>query len=231
MQSESRGMEVSGILADGRAARSACYGEDPAVLLPTPLAQDEALRALAEIRSVVDRSTRYSTFSAMSGFIAAGAAFVGSGVCGAFPFAGTQPDKGWTFAAVWAGVFATAMLALAILTTLKARRRGEPVWTPIARTAFAALLGPGIAGVAGSLVLAQLGRFDLLPGLWLLLYGVGLWAVSFFAPLFLRWLGMCFMLLGLCAWLRMDAAPLWLGLGFGGLHCVFSAVVLARYQK
>ena len=224
-------MQVSTVFADGPTARPAGYGEETPVLLPTPLAQDEALRALAEIRSVVDRSTRYSTFSAMSGFIAAGAAFVGSGICGAFPFAGTLPDTGWTFAAVWAGVFAIAMLALAGLTTLKARRRGEPVWTPIARTAFAALLGPGVAGVAGSLALAPLGRFDLLPGLWLLLYGVGLWAVSFFAPLFLRWLGVCFMVLGLCAWLKMDAAALWLGLGFGGLHCVFSAVVLARYQK
>jgi len=202
------------------------------VLLPTPQAQDEALRALAEIRAVVDRSARYSTFSAASGFIAAGAAFVGSGVCGAFPdFPGAQPQAGWVFAGVWAGVFVTAAVALAVLTALKARRRGEVVWTPIARTAFAALLGPGLVGVAGSVVLANLGRFELLPGLWLLLYGCGWWAVSFFAPLFLRVLGVCFMVLGVCAWLKLDSAALWLGLGFGGLHCVFGAVVLARYHK
>lgn len=202
------------------------------MLLPTPQAQDEALRALAEIRSVVDRSARYSTFSAASGFIAGGAAFVGSGMCGAFPnFVGATPQAGWTFAGVWAGVFAIAAAGLAVLTTLKARRRGEVVWTPIARTAFAALLGPGLAGLTGSAVLAYQGLFDLLPGLWLLLYGCGWWAVSFFAPLFLRVLGATFVVLGLCAWLKMDSAALWLGLGFGGLHCVFGAVVLARYQR
>lgn len=202
------------------------------MLLPTPLAQDEALRALEEIRAVVDRSARYSTFSALSGFIAAGAAFLGSGVCGAFPdFVGARTQEGWSFVAVWAGVLAVAGLAAAIFTTLKARRRGEAVWTPIARTAFAALLGPGLAGMAGSVVLAWLGRFELLPGLWLLLYGCGLWGVSFFAPLFLRVLGVAFVLLGLCAWSKMECPALWLGLGFGGLHCVFGAVVLARYHK
>lgn len=202
------------------------------MLLPTPQAQDEALRALAEIRSVVDRSTRYSTFSAASGFIAGGAAFIGSGVCGAFPeFPGSRPEQGWVFAGVWAGVFAIAATALAALTTLKARRRGEAVWTPIARTAFAALAGPGAAGTAGSVALALLGRFELLPGVWLLLYGCGLWGVSFFAPRFLRVLGVCFMALAVCAWLRPGSTALWLGLGFGGLHCVFGAVVLARYHK
>ncbi|MCY3022905.1 MAG: hypothetical protein NTW87_28335 [Planctomycetota bacterium] len=202
------------------------------MLLPTPLAQDEALRALAEIRAAVDRSARYSTFSALSGFIAGGAAFVGSGVCGAHPgFAGAQPAAGWPFVAVWSGVLAVTALALAVLTAMKARRRGEAVWTPIARTAFAALLGPGMAGLASSAALALTGRFEMLPGLWLVLYGCGLWAVSFFAPLFLRVLGVAFMILGLCAWSKMDCAALWLGLGFGGLHVLFGAVVLARYHK
>ena len=202
------------------------------MLLPTPLAQDEAFRALAEIRAVVDRSARYSTFSALSGFIAAGAAFLGSGACGAFPgFIGARPQEGWSFVAVWAGVLLVAGLAAAVFTTLKAKRRGEAVWTPIARTAFAALLGPGLVGTAGSVVLACTGHFELLPGLWLVLYGCGLWGVSFFAPLFLRVLGAIFMLLGLCAWLKPECAALWLGLGFGCLHCVFGAVVLARYHK
>jgi hypothetical protein len=201
------------------------------VLLPTPLAQDQALRALAEIRAVIDRSTRYSTFSALSGFIAGGAALAGSGLCGAFPFVGTRPDEGLRFVSVWSAVLLIAAAAQFVLTAVKARQRGEALWTPIARTAFAALLGPGMAGVAGSVVLIETGRFDMLPGLWLLLYGCGLWAVSFFAPLFLRVLGVAFMILGLCAWHSAEQSALWLGLGFGGLHLVFSGVVLARYQK
>jgi len=202
------------------------------VLLPTPLAQDQALRALADIRAVIDRTTRYSTFSALSGFIAGSAALIGSGGCGAYRrFVGTQPGAGLNFVMVWSAVLAIAALAQIVLTTLKARQRGEAVWTPIARTAFASMLGPGLAGLAGSAIFVQTGRFDMLAGLWLLFYGCGLWAVSFFAPLFLRVLGVGYMILGLYAWLKPEMAALWLGLGFGVLHFVFGAVVLARYQK
>lgn len=201
------------------------------MLLPTPLAQDQALRALSDIRAVIDRTTRYSTFSALSGFIAGIAALIGSGICGIFPFVGTKPDSGMQFVAVWGAVLVVASVAQVILTTLKARQRGEVVWTPIARTAFASLLGPGLAGLAASIVFIQIGRFDMLAGLWLLFYGCGLWAVSFFAPLFLRVLGVSYMILGLCAWLLPVHAALFLGAGFGGLHFVFGAVVLARYRR
>lgn len=202
------------------------------MLMPTPLAHDEALRALAEVRTAVERCTRYSTFSALSGFLAGCAALAGSGGCGVFAdFVGASPTRGMAFVAVWAGVFAVAAVALALLTWIKARQRGEAVWTPIARTAFTALLGPGLAGVAASVALIQNGRFELLPGVWLLFYGCGLWAVSFFAPLFLRVLGVAFLGVGLCAWWKPDSAALWLGLGFGALHLVFGVIVLARYRK
>ncbi|HEY3324096.1 MAG TPA: hypothetical protein VGP72_26825 [Planctomycetota bacterium] len=202
------------------------------MLLPTPLAQDEALHALAEIRSVIDRSARYSTFSALSGLLAGVAALVGSGGCGLMVgFPGARPENGLPFVLVWAVVFVAAAVSLAVLTTMKARQRGEPVWTPIARTAASALVGPGLAGLAASMVLVQTGRFELLAGVWLLLYGCGFWSVSFFAPLFLRWLGGGFMILGMAAWMRPEQSALCLGLGFGLLHLVFAVIVLARYQK
>mgnify|MGYP001558868681 CR=1 FL=1 len=203
------------------------------MLLPVPMAQDQAFRALAEIRDVIDRSTRYSTFSALSGFIAGGVALAGSGLCGLSPeFVGARPADGrMEFVAVWGAVFVIAALSLVLLTAMKARQRGEPVWTPIARTAFASVLGPGLSGLAGSMALVLGGHFALLPGLWLTFYGCGLWAVSFFAPLFLRVLGIVFMAFGIAAWLLPDQAALWLGLGFGGLHLVFGVIVLTRYRK
>ena len=201
------------------------------MLLPTPLAQDQALRALAEIRTVIDRSARYSRFSALSCFLAGIAALIGSGCCGLVPFAGTQPQQGWMFLAVWAAVLLVAFVSQVLLTFMKARQRREAFWTPIARTAFGALAGPGVAGLAGSAVLVQTGHWELLPGVWLLLYGCGLWGVSFFAPLFLRGLGAAFMVAGVCAWAIPACSALALGLGFGGLHLVFGMVVMMRYRE
>lgn len=202
------------------------------MLMPSEMAQDEALRALAYIRAAVDHTTRYSTFSALSGFVAGLASLAGSGGCGYWKdWPGARPDAGWHFLAVWASVFVVAASALLLLTWMKARRRGTPAWTPIARTALTAMLGPGLAGVAGSAALALGGHYEFLPGLWLMLYGCGFYGVSFFAPLFLRVLGLVFMVFGLTAWLTgPELSALWLGLGFGGLHLVFGAVVLARYR-
>ena len=202
------------------------------MLYPTPLAKEEALTALAEIRAAADRSTRYSRFSALAGFLSGGAALAGSGLCGLFPeFIGAQPEHGLSFVAVWGAVLLFAAVAQIWMTVLKARQRGEAIFTPIARTAAASLLGPGVAGFAGSGIFIATGQWTLLPGLWLLLYGCGLWSVSFFAPMFLRILGAAFILLGLCAWYFTNSAALLLGLGFGGLHLVFGFVVLARYRS
>lgn len=201
------------------------------MLIPGPMAQSEAIRALTEIRAVINRSTRYSTFSALSGFLAGAAALIGSGAVGYYrDFPGARADD-WNFVYVWAGVFAFAAVQHFILTALKARQRGEAVWTPIARTAFTALVGPAIAGIMGTLILCKASEFHLLAGLWLLLYGCGLWSVSFFAPTFLRMLGVAFMVLGMIAWAVKENPGLWLGLGFGVLHVIFGFIVLARYQK
>jgi hypothetical protein len=202
------------------------------MLMPTKEAQDEALQALAHIRAVVDRTTRYSTFSALSGFIAGLAGLGGSGVCGWVPGCpGATPEAGIRFLTVWTSVFVIATLSLLVLTYLKARKRGEPAWTPIARTSLSTLLGPGVAGVLGTVALSSTGGYQYLPGLWLALYGCGLYGLSFFAPLFIRLLGLVFMCFGLAAWMGWGSAALWLGLGFGGLHLVFGGIVLARYQR
>jgi hypothetical protein len=202
---------------------------DTAVLYPTELAQDEALIALAEIRAAAERSTRYSRFSALAGFLTGAAALAGSGLCGLYPeFLGAQPELGMPFVIVWTTVLVLAATVQLGMTVMKAYERSEAVFTPIARTAFLALIGPGLAGLAGSTIFVFHQQWSLLPGLWLLLYGCGLWSVSFFAPLFLRVLGAAFITLGLSAWLAPERSALWLGLGFGVLHLIFGVLVLIR---
>lgn len=206
--------------------------EDRSSLLPPPMARDEALRALSEIRSVMDCTARYTTFSAWSGFVAGAAALVGSGLCGSLAmWPGANPGHGPAFVFVWLGVFIVAAAGLAVFTWLKARQRGERVWTPIARLAFFALMGPGVAGVLGSAALVHAGQYALLPGLWLALYGCGMYVVSFYAANFLRWLAMLFVVLGALAWFTPPAlAALWLGVGFGGLHLLFGGIVWREYR-
>jgi len=74
-------------------------------------------------------------------------------------------------------------------------------------------------------------NYQFLAGVWLMLYGCGLWAVSFFAPTFMKWLGVAFMILGAIAWATGETPGRWLGLGFGCLHLVFATIVRMRYRR
>ena len=84
---------------------------------------------------------------------------------------------------------------------------------------------------AGAVMTAVLWKADYLgaaPGVWLLLYGCALVSASAFTKVIVRWMGACFVALGVLALLAPPASqiPL-LGVGFGGLHIIFG-VLIAR---
>jgi hypothetical protein len=96
---------------------------------------------------------------------------------------------------------------------------------------FALSFGPSIA--AGAVLTAMLLRshaFDLLPGVWLLLYGSGLIAGGAFSVRLVPVMGGCFFVCGVIAALAPAAlGNLLLLAGFAGLHIGFGVVIVRRY--
>jgi vacuolar-type H+-ATPase subunit I/STV1 len=74
---------------------------------------------------------------------------------------------------------------------------------------------------------------DLLPGIWMLLYGCGALAMSFFAPLSILVLGVAFVVAGMIALLFFPGREvLTMALGFGGIHLAYGlAVSLTRTSE
>ena len=80
------------------------------------------------------------------------------------------------------------------------------------------------------MVLFKVGPTSAIPGMWLLLYGTGVMAGGAFSIPLVPVMGACFLADGALALLTpFSLADFWLGLGFGGLHIVYGAIIARRY--
>ena len=102
---------------------------------------------------------------------------------------------------------------------------------------LAAMPWEGLRDIEGAThkVLWQAGAVAAIPGVWLMLYGVGVIAGGAFSVPAIPVMGACFLVEGALVALLLPGAvspvwaDLWLGAGFGGLHIAFDAVVARRY--
>ena len=159
-----------------------------------PLSESPALhaRAMADLRFIRETMASVSAFSAFSGW---GLVLIGvvASACGLV--AGQQPTRlRWVTA--WVMAAAISAVVGAVSTARKARAAREPL-IPGPLRKFALSLAPALT--SGALLTWALGRaerFDLLPGVWLLLYGAGLVAAGAWSVRVVPLIGAAFMVLG-----------------------------------
>jgi hypothetical protein len=191
--------------------------------------QEHAEHTLETIRTLMERSQRYEHISGLGGLIAGGAACAGGAVLAA----------GWlswspagSFGVVWSAVFVVALVSQCVLTFARARQRRESVWSRQARTVALALLPCLVAGMTVTVLMARIGQLDWLPAVWLLLYGTGALATSFFAPRSIGRLGIACLVLGAGALLLPVPYPvLTMVVGFGLTHLIYGGAVLLAERR
>ena len=183
---------------------------------------DHASENLRYIRETMERA---GSFTAVPGW---GGVFMGGTALAAAVVAARVPTREVWFA-VWMG---EAVLAFAIGCWALIRK---------AKTARVFLKGPGrifalsllpamFAAVVLTTVLYRYGIYSLLPGMWLMLYGVAVVAGGTNSVRLVPVMGICFMVLGVIALaLGGEWANFSMGMGFGVLHIVFGAVIARRY--
>lgn len=131
---------------------------------------------------------------------------------------------------VWLG---EAVLALAIgfwFSYRKAAQESTPLLTrPFRR--FVLALAPSIfAGTLLTMVFYQRGLTQLIPAMWLLLYGAGITSGGAFSVRVVPIMGMSFLALGSLATIApVSLADPMLALGFGGFHLFFGWRIAKRY--
>jgi hypothetical protein len=189
----------------------------------------EAEQTLSTIRTLMERGTQYTNISSTSAMAAGLVTLVGCAVrrAGFLPFS----DR-WNFFITWGGVFVVSLAAMAFFTAAQAKRNGEPVWTRQARQVTLSILPALFAAVVVSQALFDRDLRSLLPGTWMLMYGCGALAMSFFTPLSIRILGLAFMAAGAVALLVFPTYEVAaMGLGFGGIHLAWGLAVALQRQR
>ena len=183
----------------------------------------EAEETLSVIRTLMERGTRYTNLSGHAGIAAGLLALLGSALRLRFqtPFLPT-----------WIGVLVAACSAIVFFTAMMARANGEPFWTRQAKTVVLALTPAFLSALLLTAVLARIGQEALLPGVWMLLWGVGALAMSFFTPRVISLLGMAFMLAGaVTLFLNPGPDAVTMGLTFGAIHLAYGVVLSIRARS
>lgn len=184
-----------------------------------PALHHQAAANLRFIREAMERSSAFTAVPGRGGMAMGVAAFVAAVVASR-----TGTDASWL--AVW--VFAAAVAALIGVWAAdrKARAAGATLQAGPARKFALGLAPPLLAGAILTAVLFSDGEIELLPGIWLLLYGAAVVTGGMFSVRVVPIMGACFMALGAAALFSPPAWGNWyLAAGFGAMQIGFGALI------
>lgn len=183
-------------------------------------------RAMEHLRFIRETMERASSFTAVPGW---GLVLVGLTALPVSLFAG-QLSRRESRLALWLAEAIVALLVAGWAMDRKARRLGVPMLSGPGQKFALGFAPPLLAGAVLTAVLYRGGLEALLPGTWLLLYGVAVLAGGTFSAPVVPFMGAWFMALGVGAFVSPAEWGNWfLAAGFGGLHILFGLVIARRY--
>ena len=197
-------------------------------LRPPPEERDPALsdRALDNLRFIRDTMERAGTFTAISGW---GIAAVGAVAMVAALVARARPAVEWRIG-TWLTTAAVCIALSLAATARKARRTDLSMVSGPAQKLALAFSPAMVVGALLTAALLRIGANDLVPGVWLLLYGTAVVAGGAFSVRIIPVMGVCFMTLGAAALFAPPAVGEWLMVaGFGLVHVVFGIQIARRH--
>lgn len=189
-----------------------------------PVALDD--RARDNLRFIRETMERAGAFTAVPGW---GGVAMGITAIGAAAIASRQ-NSFWAWLTTWGIEAAIAVVIAAWSTFSKLRASGGALLTGPGRRFIYSFAPPLLVGALLTIVLAPMGLVGVIPGIWLLMYGTGVTTGGAFSIRVVPLMGLCFIVLGAVA---LFSPATWgdafLGVGFGGFHVIFGAVIARKY--
>lgn len=209
--------------------------------------QTEPLETLSEIRSMMERSTRFISLNGLSGVFAGVFALVGAYAAYLYLNSGGNQqlyyenavlEDGSTNVSFYLFIFADAFLvlfasvAVAIsLSSRKARKHGHSIWDSAAKRLIINMLIPLVVGGLFCLALIYHGLIGFVAPATLIFYGLALVNASKYTYNDIRHLGLVEIGLGLLSSIWIGYGLLFWAIGFGIAHIVYGSLMYFKYER
>lgn len=206
------------------------------------------LKTLSDIRSLMERSSRFISLSGLSGVAAGLFALAGATMVyiylGITPFENkrmyyitAQSANKWgidyiTFFLITGGSVLLGALSSGIyFTTRKARLKGQPIWDSLTKRLIISLAIPLLAGGFFCIALFMHGIAGLIAPATLIFYGLSLVNASKYTLHDIYYLGLCEIILGLIAVFNIGFGLEFWVMGFGFLHILYGSIMYLKYER
>lgn len=197
---------------------------------------------LADIKSMMERSTRFLSLSGLAGVLAGIYALVGAGIAWYWIyFPQTSFSQGGTemsgkelmnnFLILALEVLVLAVGSAFLLSQKKSQKNSHKFWSPASKRFLLALFIPVLSGGLFSFGLMHQSYFNMIAPTTLIFYGLGLVNASHFTLGEIKNLGIGQLILGLTAAFFPQFGLICWALGFGVLHVVYGSMMYYKYDR
>jgi len=192
---------------------------------------------ITQIRTMMDRSSRFLSLSGLSGILAGVYAVIGA--FGARYIVEHRTRRFITLesvefkriVAIAIGVMLLSILSAMLLSRRKARKRNETVWNATSRRMLINMCIPLLAGGIFAITILRQGHYGLICPITLIFYGLALINGSKYTLETIRSLGILFVALGLInAMLPGYGLEFWT-IGFGGFHILYGTIMYFKFDR
>lgn len=189
-----------------------------------PLAlHDRAMDNLRYIRETMERSSSFTHVSGIGGVAMGLIALVAASVA-----ATSSTTLVWL--AAWLVAAPLSFGVSTVMMARKSRAEGTALLNGSGRKFAWNLVPPLVVGAVLTAVLLRLGLTELLPGIWLMLYGAAVITGGSYSVRTVPVMGVAFMMTGIAALFSPAAwGDAFMAAGFGGLHIAFGLVIWRKH--
>lgn len=208
---------------------------------------NEHLENLKEIRSLMERSSKFLSLSGLSGIAAGSIALIAAYIVYAKKVeltgdttpkaifdanAYVEGDDFKVFLIKTALVTLVAAIFFGVYFTMrKAQKEHKSVWNNLSKNLLISLLVPLVSGGLFCLALLYHGVLWVIPSATLLFYGLALFSAAKYTVRDVTYLAISEIVLGLLSLVLTGYSLIFWAVGFGVLHIFYGAIMYWKYEK